>query len=37
MGNRKRYRRRPDQPVVAVRLQLETEGFGYRKWGADQR
>ncbi|GAB3646490.1 hypothetical protein [Ramlibacter alkalitolerans] len=33
---RKRYRRRPDTPVVAVRLDLETEGFSYRKWGAVQ-
>jgi hypothetical protein len=32
----KRYRRRPDTPVVAVRLDLETEGFSYRKWGALQ-
>ena len=37
MGERKRYRRRPDQPVAAVRLQLETEGFHYWKWGDRQR
>jgi hypothetical protein len=37
MGERKRYRRRPDQPVVAVRLLLETSGFSYRKWGAEQQ
>jgi len=32
MAERKRYRRRLDRPVVAVRLQLDTEGFDYRKW-----
>ena len=32
----KRFRRRPDRPVVAVQLQLDTSGFGYRKWGAQQ-
>lgn len=36
MGERRRYRRRPDHPVVAVRLVLETSGFDYRKWGAEQ-
>lgn len=34
---RERYRKRPDQFVVAVRLALETGGFTYRKWGAEQR
>ena len=34
---RQRYVRRPDRPVVAVRLALETEGLVYRKWGAEQR
>lgn len=33
MGERKRYRRLPGQPVVAVQLKLEMEGFNYRKWG----
>lgn len=37
MGQRKRYRRRPGQPVVAVQLRLDTEGFEYRKWGGLQR
>jgi hypothetical protein len=37
MGERKRYRRRPGQPVVAVQLKLDTEGFKYRKWGEEQR
>ncbi len=36
LGNRKRYRKRADQRVVAVRLDLETEGFCYRKWGGEQ-
>ena len=34
---RRRYRKRPDQFVIAVRLALDTAGFVYRKWGADQR
>ena len=29
--------KRPDQKVHAVRLDLETDGFTYRKWGAEQR
>jgi hypothetical protein len=37
MGTRLRYRKRPDQFVIAVRLALDTAGFVYRKWGADQR
>ena len=37
MGTRLRYRKRPDQFVVAVPLTLDTPGFSYRKWGADQR
>jgi hypothetical protein len=37
MGDRRRYRKKKDQYVVAVQLALETEGFTYRKWGADQR
>jgi hypothetical protein len=36
MTERRRYRRKPDQIVVAVALRLDTEGFDYRKWGADQ-
>jgi hypothetical protein len=36
MNGRKRYRRRLDRPVVAVRLQLETDGFDYRKWNDRQ-
>jgi hypothetical protein len=37
MGERKRYRKKADQFVVAVPLALETRGFTYRKWGAEQR
>lgn len=33
---RQRFRRRPDQAVAAVQLQLETEGLRYRKWGHAQ-
>jgi len=33
---RDRYRKRANQPVVAVRLALDTPGFNYRKWGAEQ-
>jgi hypothetical protein len=36
MGNRKRYRKRKDQFVIAVQLNLDTEGFTYQKWGAEQ-
>lgn len=31
-----RYRRRPGTRVIAVRLDLEMDGFTYRKWGATQ-
>ena len=37
MGNRRRYRKKADQFVVAVKLDLDTDGFSYRKWGAEQR
>jgi hypothetical protein len=36
MGDRRRYRRRPGQPVVAVQLKLDMDGFKYRKWGEEQ-
>ena len=32
MGNRRRYRKKADQFVVAVELDLKTDGFTYRKW-----
>lgn len=37
MPTRRRYRKKADQTVVAVRLDLDTEGFSFRKWGAVQR
>ena len=37
MGTRRRYRRSADHFVTAVRLMLDTEGFFYQKWGAEQR
>ena len=36
-STRRRYVRRPDRPVAAVRLSLDTDGLVYRKWGAEQR
>jgi hypothetical protein len=37
MGHREKYRKRADAAVSAVRLDLDTEGFSYRKWGGEQR
>jgi hypothetical protein len=37
MGTRHRYRKRPNQFVLAVPLALDIDGFTYRKWGAEQR
>jgi hypothetical protein len=37
MATRRRYRKRPDQFVVAVQVDLDTDGFIYRKWGGEQR
>jgi hypothetical protein len=34
---RRRYVRRPDRAVAAVRLALDTDGLVYRKWGGEQR
>lgn len=36
MSSRRRYCKKADHPVVAVRLDLDTEGFSFRKWGAVQ-
>ena len=36
MEKRRRYRKRADQVVTAVCLELDTEGFEYRKWGGAQ-
>lgn len=32
-----RYKKREDQVVTAVQLNLETDGFTYTKWGGKQR
>ena len=37
MPDRRRYRRKADQYVVAVQLDLDTDGFTYKKWGGEQR
>ncbi|HSB70468.1 MAG TPA: hypothetical protein VLT62_14165 [Candidatus Methylomirabilis sp.] len=37
MATRRRYRKNADRCVVAVQLDLDTDGFAYRKWGAEQR
>ena len=34
---RRKYLRRTDRPVVAVRLALDIEHLVYQKWGAEQR
>src|SRR5262245_44389190 len=36
-GQPQRDIRRPDRPVAAARLALETGGLVYRKWGGEQR
>ncbi len=36
MSTRKRYRKRQEQFVTAVRLDLELQAFDYRKWGGEQ-
>ncbi len=33
---RRKYRKKKDATVIAVQLDLDTDGFSYRKWGADQ-
>lgn len=37
MGHRQRYRKKANQYVIAVQLKLDTDGFTYQKWGAEQR
>ena len=37
MGQRHQYRKKADQYVIAVELGLDTDGFTYYKWGAEQR
>lgn len=36
MPTRRRYRKKPDQSVVAIQLNLDTEGLTYMKWGGRQ-
>ncbi len=36
MNRRKRYKKKSEATVIAVRLDLDTEGFTYRKWGSIQ-
>jgi hypothetical protein len=36
MTQRRRYRKKADQFVIAVRLDLDTDGLVYRKWGGRQ-
>ena len=36
MPNRRRYRKKDNQFVVAVKFDLESDGFSYRKWSAEQ-
>ena len=36
MNTRREYVKRASQPVVAVQIDLQTEGFTYEKWGATQ-
>ena len=37
MTSRRRYRKRPGLPVIAIQLNLDTDGLVFRKWGAEQR
>ena len=36
MENRRRYRKRSEQAVTAIRLNVDTDGLVYRKWGGEQ-
>lgn len=37
LSNRRRYRKKTESFVTAVRLILDTPGLTYEKWGAEQR
>jgi len=37
MAGRMKYVKRAFQPIAAVQLALDTDGFTYRKWGGIQR
>ena len=36
MSDRKQYKKKPTETVVAVHLDLDTTGFTYQKWGGTQ-
>jgi hypothetical protein len=36
MSELNRYRRRPGAEITAIQIDLDTDGFSYRKWGATQ-
>src|SRR5262245_62054757 len=36
-AKRRKYRKKASQYVIAVQLDIDTDGFSYRKWGAKQR
>jgi len=36
MQTRRRYKKKANQFVIAVRLAVDTDGFTYKKWGATQ-
>jgi hypothetical protein len=37
MTTRRRYRKKASQFVVAIKLDIDTTGFTYQKWGAEQK
>jgi hypothetical protein len=37
MGRRQKYQKKASQAVIAIRLDLKTDGFEYEKWGGKQR
>src|SRR5690349_6847243 len=36
MGTKRKYKKKSTSFVTAVQVDLETEGFVYRKWGGEQ-
>jgi hypothetical protein len=36
MGTLRRYKKKTDQHVIAVQVDLDTDGFTYQKWGGIQ-
>ena len=36
MSTLRRYRKRPEQAITAVKLELDTQGLHYHKWGSEQ-